>query len=99
MTCVLNSTDDDLLHSPFDEIIEVTLTLGPSEVVEIDPVDRRGITYNYVLILIFQSDITAHCLQHQYLHQDYDIMEIIVKSSKWSLQFHWNALFKVPLNQ
>lgn len=53
MTCVLISTDDDLLHSPFDEIIEVTPTLGPSEVVEIDPVDRRGITYNYV----FHSDI------------------------------------------
>lgn len=46
MTCVLISTDDDLLHSPFDEIIEVTPTLGPSEVVEIDPVDHRGITYN-----------------------------------------------------
>ena len=44
MTCVLISTDDDLLHSPFDEIIEVTPTLGHSEVVEIDPVDRRGIT-------------------------------------------------------
>ena len=53
MTCLLISTDDDLLHSPFDEIIEVTPTLGPSEVVEIDPVDRRGITYNYV----FHSDI------------------------------------------
>lgn len=53
MTGVLISTDDDLLHSPFDEIIEVTPTLGPSEVVEIDPVDRRGITYNYV----FHSDI------------------------------------------
>lgn len=53
MTCVLISTDDDLLHSPFDEIIEVTPTLGPSEVVEIDPVDHRGITYTYV----FYSDI------------------------------------------
>ena len=37
MTCLLISTDDDLLHSPFDEIIEVTPTLGPSEVVEPGP--------------------------------------------------------------
>lgn len=54
MTCVLISTDDDLLHSPFDEIIEVTPTLGPSEVVEIDPVDRRGILHIIMFsILIF----------------------------------------------